>query len=210
MDKLIRIGIVDDNPGVRVAVRGLLANAKDIIVVGEGVNGEEAVQLADTKPPDVLLLDVELPALSGYEAVKLICENSPQVKVLALSTYNDPMYILGMLENGAAGYLTKDEAPGMLLIAVRSIMHDHVKWISPKVASQVSKIQMNDKTFTGRELEILRYIVIGKPKEEILQELDLKDNLFERYIDLLLQKFDVTNIDALKEAARDVISTTPS
>jgi DNA-binding CsgD family transcriptional regulator len=69
---------------------------------------------------------------------------------------------------------------------------------------------MNDKTFTGRELEILRYIVIGKPKEEILQELDLKDNLFERYIDLLLQKFNVTNIDALKEAARDVISTTPS
>jgi two-component system NarL family response regulator len=210
MEKLIRIGIVDDNPGVRVAVRGLLANAKDIVVVGEEVNGTEAVQLADTKTPDVLLLDVELPTMSGYEAVKIICENSPQVKVLALSTYNDPMYILGMLENGAAGYLTKDEAPGLLLIAVRSIMHDHVKWISPKIASQVSKIQMDDKTFTGRELEILRYIVIGKPKDEIMRVLDINDNLFERYVDLLLQKFNVTDIDALKEAARDVISTARS
>jgi DNA-binding NarL/FixJ family response regulator len=207
MDKPIRIGIVDDHPGVRVAVRGLLANAQDIEVVGEGVNGTEAVTLADIKKPDVLLLDVELPAMSGYEVVRRIREKGLEVKVLALSTYDDPMYILGMLENGADGYLTKDEAPHFLLPAVRSIMHDKVKWISPKIANQVSQIQLENMTFTGRELHLLRYIVLGSSNEEIMHKLDISEKLLQRYIELLMEKFNVTSLKSLQKAAQGVIST---
>jgi DNA-binding NarL/FixJ family response regulator len=207
MDVPIRIGIVDDHPGVRVAVRGLLASAKDVVVIGEGVNGLEAIQLANAQEPDVLLLDVELPSMNGYEAVRRIRESNPNVKVLALSSYNDPMYILGMLENGADGYITKDEAPRLLLTAVHSIINDRVKWISPEVAKQVSHIQLDDKTFTGRELEILRYIVLGKPNVEIMHSLDISENLLHRYIEILMEKFNTSSVDDLKASAEQVIST---
>lgn len=208
MNKPIRVGIVDDHPGVRIAVRDLLANADDIIVVGEGVDGREALQLANDIWMDVMLLDVELPVMRGYEVVQHIRDCKPEIKVLALSSYDDPMYILGMLENGAAGYITKDEAPVLLLEAVRSIMKDHVKWISPKVAEQVSHIKLENRTFTGRELEILRYIMLDKPDEEITSNLELSDKLLTRYIDILMDKFDVSSREDLKEAAEGVISTT--
>jgi DNA-binding NarL/FixJ family response regulator len=208
MDMAIRIGIVDDHPGVRVAVRGLLANAEDIVVVGEGANGAEALQLAETHKPDVMLLDVELPLMSGYEVVRCLREKHSTVKILALSTYNDPMYILGMLENGADGYITKDEAPRLLLTAIRSVMQDHVKWISPRIANQVAQIQLDNITFTGRELEILRYFVLGESNEEIMQHLKIDNKLLNRYINILMDKFDVKSPALLKEAAQSVISTT--
>src|SRR5512143_4096468 len=131
MDKPIRVGIVDDHAGVRVAIRDMLANADDILVVGEGGDGNDAIQIAENEKPDVLLLDVQLPVLRGDEVVQRIHETAPEVLVLALSGYDDPVYILGMLENGAAGYITKDEAPDMLLKAVRSLKRDNLKWISP-------------------------------------------------------------------------------
>lgn len=207
MDKPIRIGIVDDHPGVRVAVKGLLAQAKDMVVVGEGVNGVEAVILANTEALDILLLDVELPAMNGYEAVRKIREIKPEVKVLALSSYNDPVYILGMLENGADGYLTKDEAPSLLLPAIRSIMRDKVKWLSPKVANQVINVQLDDKSFTGREIEILRFIALGKSDGEIVHGLGITEKMLPRYIAILMEKFNSKSRESLKESAQSVIST---
>jgi DNA-binding NarL/FixJ family response regulator len=207
MGEPIRIGIVDDHPGVRVAVRGLLAHDKDIVVVGEGANGPEAVQLASSQTPDVLLLDVELPVMGGHEVVRRLRELKPEVKVLALSSYNDPMYILGMLENGADGYITKDEAPHLLLVAVRSIVKDKVKWISPKVARQVSQIKLENMTFTGRELEILRCLMLDTPDEGITQTLNIDNKLLEKYLGLLMDKFGVSSREELRVAACRVIST---
>lgn len=210
MKRLIRVGIVDDHPGVRVAIRELLSKDEDILVVGEGKNGLEAMQIADSQKPDVLLLDAEMPVLKGTEVVQRIHEREPEIKVLALSSYTDPMYILGMLENGASGYLTKDEAPSMLLVAVRSIMKEEVKWISPKIADHVSNITLENMTFTGRELEILRYIVLDKSDDEIVELMGIDDGLLRRFIALLIEKFEVDSRVELVKAAQPVISTTTS
>ena len=158
----IRVGIVDDHPGVRVGIRNMLTDAEDIAVVGEGDNGVEAIQIAEQVKPDILLLDVELPILRGDVVVKRLRETNPEVKVLAVSTYDDPMYIQGMLENGAVGYITKEEVPELLITALHSIMHDQVKWISPKTASKISKITLEHNDFTGSELDILRLLILGK------------------------------------------------
>ncbi len=210
MKKPIRVGIVDDHAGVRVAIRDLLADEKDILVVGEGENGAEAIQLADQLKPDVLLLDVELPVIRGDEAILQIRETSPEVKVLALSSYDDPMYIHGMVENGAAGYIMKDEASKFLLVAIRSIMRDKVKWISPNLANQVSQIMLENKVFTGHELSILRYIVLDKTDDEIASAMEIDEKLLNRYIALLMEKFNVSTRENLKSAAQDVISTSNS
>ena len=119
----IRVLIVDDHSGVRRGIRNLLQAAKDMIIVGEGGNGAEAIELAATRNPDILLLDIELPDQRGDAVMRHIHKVQPNMKVLAVSSYSDRDYILGMLENGASGYITKDEAPMMLLDAIRSIIH---------------------------------------------------------------------------------------
>jgi DNA-binding NarL/FixJ family response regulator len=207
MDNLIRVGIVDDHPGVRAAIRGLFVNADDIVIVGEGVNGAEALQLADQEKPDVLLLDVEMPILSGDEVCLMVRESQPEIKVLALSSYNDPLYIMGMLENGAAGYLLKEEAPKMLVNAVRSIVQDEVKWISPEVAHQVSDVILDNKSFTGQELEVLRYIMLGSDDKEIARTMKIDEMQLHQCIEHIMEKFEVLTRKDLKTAAHSVIST---
>ena len=120
------------------------------------------------------------------------------------------MYVLGMLENGAAGYITKDEAPNMLLTALRSIINDRVKWISPKVANQVSQVKMDDKSFTGHELEILRYILLGKTDDEIMNSMGINEKLYRRYIKLLMTKVDVATREELTEIAKNLLSISNS
>ena len=120
-EKPIRVLIVDDHSGVRRGIKNLLQAAKDMIVVGEGGNGAEAIELATTRNPDILLLDIELPDQRGDAVMRHIHNVQPDMKVLAVSSYSDRDYILGMLENGASGYITKDEAPMMLLDAIRTM-----------------------------------------------------------------------------------------
>ncbi len=203
----IKVGIVDDHPGVRVGLKNLLASATDIIVVGEGENGEEAIQLVEQKKPDVLLLDVELPLLRGDLVMKHLRETNMEVIVLAVSSYNDPVYVQGMLDNGAAGYITKEEVPRYLVDALHSIIEDHVKWISP-IVKQLSKIELDDVSLTGGDLDILRLIVLGRADAEIMRELKLGETDFGRSIDTLQQKFGIDSRDALYAAAECILSTT--
>src|SRR5512142_143271 len=114
-EKQIRVLIVDDHSGVRTGIRKLLQTAKDMVVVGEGVNGAEAIELVATRDSDILLLDIELPDQRGDVVMRHIHEKYPDMKVLAVSSYSDRDYIFGMVENGVSGYITKDEAPMMLL-----------------------------------------------------------------------------------------------
>ena len=138
MKEQIRVVIVDDHPGVRAGIRKLLFAAKDILVVGEGTNGLEAIQLAEAHNPDVMLLDVELPILRGDMVVRKIRDAQPGVKVLAVSSYHDRSYVQGMMENGAFGYITKDEAPELLVEAVRSVFNGKTKWVSPRALKYAS------------------------------------------------------------------------
>lgn len=208
MKKLIRVCVVDDHPGVRAAIKKLFEKAEDITVVGEGVNGVEALQITKQERPDILLLDVEMPVLRGDEVLQIVKETVPDVKVLALSSYNDPIFILGMLENGAAGYITKEEANRTLLMAVRSIIDDEVKYISPAVASKIPYIILDEKTLTGQELEILRYICLGKSDGEIAGILHIDEVLLNNKYSALFEKFEVSSRGGLKEAAQGVVSTT--
>jgi DNA-binding NarL/FixJ family response regulator len=203
----IRVGIVDDHPGVRDGIRNLLAGEGGIEVVGEGANGAEAIELVRQEKLDVLLLDVELPVLRGDVVMQHLRELGIDVKVLALSSYNDPVYIQGMLENGAAGYITKEEAPRLLITAINSIMDDRVKWISPMVVGRLTKIELDDMNFSGRELEILRLVVMEKTKRQISEELDIEEAGVTQSLSLLMNKFGVASLDELRVAAGCILST---
>ena len=130
----IRVVIVDDHPGVRAGIKSFFDNEEDIVVVGEGATGVEALELTKTQQPDVLLLDVEMPVLRGDEVVKRLRLQQYEGQVLAVSSHDELLYIKGMLENGAAGYITKDEVPQWLLIAIRYLAAGRPRtWLSPRV-----------------------------------------------------------------------------
>jgi DNA-binding NarL/FixJ family response regulator len=206
VEKQIRVVIVDDHSGVRTGVKNLLRTANDMVVVGEGGSGAEAITLVSTVDPDILLLDIELPDQRGDVVMRQIHETLPDMKVLAVSSYSDRDYILGMLENGAAGYITKDEAPMMLLEAIRSIIHNGKSWFSPRALRQSGIPAVEEQTLTKREVEILEQVILDQSVEEIADSLNMSADQVRKYLDLLMNKFETESMSALKHIAERILS----
>ena len=206
INKQIKVLIVDDHPGVRAGLKNLLMAAKDIKVVGEGENGAQAIELVATKNPDILLLDMELPDQRGDIVMRQLHDMEPDVKVLAVSSYSDRDYILGMMENGAAGYITKDEAPTMLLEAIRSIIHQNKKWFSPLAVQVSTPTSLEQQTLTKREIQILEQLVRDRSADEIAASLGISKSQVENFLKLLMKKYEADSLLLLKNIAQRVLS----
>ncbi len=204
-DEKIRVVIVDDHPGVRAGIKNLLRKAKDIIIVGEGGDGMKAIELAASKKPDVLLLDVELPVVGGDIAMRRIHDAEPEVHVLVVSTYNDRTYVQSMLANGASGYITKDEAPAMLLEAIHSILANKELWMSPRALESSGAAALEDQTLTDREVEILRQLLLNRSQAEIAQSMHMEEAQVGSYLRVLMNKFEADSLDVLRAVARKIL-----
>jgi len=205
-EKPIKVLIVDDHSGVRRGIKNLLQSAKDMVIVGEGGNGAEAIELAATKNPDILLLDIELPDQRGDAVMRHIHTVQPDMKVLAVSSYSDRDYILGMLENGASGYITKDEAPMMLLDAIRSIIRKGISWFSPRAIKNSGLPSIEEQTLTKREVEILQQLVLNQSADQIALFLNMSVEQVEKYLKLLMRKFETDSLVSLKQIAGRILS----
>jgi DNA-binding NarL/FixJ family response regulator len=117
-----RVVLADDHPVVRTGIRHLLEKTPDIEVVGEASNGVEALRLVNDLTPDVLLLDIEMPDMTGVEVARQLKAEDSSVHILILSAYNDKQYIEAVLASGAAGYLTKEEAPQRIIKTIIEVV----------------------------------------------------------------------------------------
>lgn len=205
-DRQIRVLIVDDHPVVREGLKNLILTAKDMTIVGEGSSGSEAINLVITKNPDILLLDIELPDQRGDVVMRLIHEMQPEMKVLAVSSYSDRDYIVGMMENGAAGYLTKDEAPTMLVDAIRNIIHQGGDWFSPKALLKSTPTSLEQQTLTKREIQILQQLVRDRSLDEIAAAIGMGKAQVESYLKLLMKKYETESLSVLKQIAQRILS----
>lgn len=200
----ITVVIVDDHPIVRAGMRAILNSASEIEVVGEGVNGADALRLVDELQPDVLALDVQLPDLNGLEVTCRLRERGSPTAVLILSAHDDSQTVFGLLESGAVGYVLKDEALEMLVGAVRVAARGET-WLSPAVARQVvnravggtsalhpAGLPKDISTLTARELEVLRLIARGLDNTAIAQELCLTKRTVQNHISNLYSKLGVS------------------
>ena len=206
VDERIKVLIVDDHSGVRTGLKNLLRTASDMIVVGEGANGAEAIELVASLNPDILLLDIELPDQRGDKVMHRIHDTQPDMKVLAVSSYSDRDYILGMVENGASGYITKDEAPMMLLDAIRSIIREGRSWFSPRVLRQSGIPSVEEQTLTKREAEILEQLVMDRTPEDIAGFLNMTVDQVGKYLKLMMNKFETESVATLKHIAERILS----
>jgi NarL family two-component system response regulator LiaR len=172
----IRILIADDHAVLREGMRNLLEREKDFEVVGEASDGEEAVKLATELKPDVVVMDIVMPKLSGIEATKLIKQANPPSAVLILTAYSDIRYILGLLEAGACGYLLKSARGSEVVGAIRAVRSGE-SVLDPVVMRQLLERNVGTagrasegKTsgqLTTREIEILRLAAKGMSNKDI-------------------------------------------
>jgi DNA-binding NarL/FixJ family response regulator len=205
MTKPIRILLVDDHPVVRSGIRNLLQSIEGFEIVGEASHGEAVQALVAERHPDVLLLDMELPDIDGLQVAKQIQQREPLVKILALSAHDDPVYIRGLLEMGAAGYLMKEEAPDAIVDAIRGVAQGDKGWVSRKVAARVTAwLEDGDKgKLTPREQGVLRLVVQGKTNQAIAAEMSISEKTVEKHMGEIFAKLGVTSrVEAAVHAVR--------
>jgi DNA-binding NarL/FixJ family response regulator len=205
---IIRVVIADDHPVARAGIRKFLEKEPDLQVIAEASTGEEAIRLVGELSPDVLLLDMELPGMRGTEVARKLKELKSPVRVLALSTYDNRQYILGLLASGAAGYLIKEEVPETIIEAVRGVARGEQGWVSRRVAAKMTVWMKGDSTkegeLTEREVEVLRLVVAGKTNQEIGFALGISPRTVEKHVDSLYGKMGVSSrVEAAVSAVRD-------
>ena len=199
--RTIRILLVDDHEVVRGGLRMLIENQKDMVITGEASTGQEALQLAEALQPDVILMDITLPDLSGIEATRRLLQTGCQSKIIALTIHEDEQFFFEMLQAGASGYVPKRAAPEDLINAIRMVDRGEV-YIYPLLAKMLvddflerashesaTKATMDD--LTPREQEILVALADGESNEEIAAKLFISKHTVARHRENLMRKLEL-------------------
>jgi len=195
---VIKVLLVDDHDLVRMGIKRLLADIKDIDVVGEAANGEDAVKLAKQLQPEVVLMDVNMPGMGGLEAIKKILRNQPEIKVLAVTTLGEEPYPSMILQAGANGYLTKGAGVDEMVQAIH-LIHAGKRYLSPEVAQALALKHLNDKggspfdDLSEREMQVLLMITKGQKVMDISEQLHLSSKTVNTYRYRLFEKLNVNS-----------------
>jgi two-component system, NarL family, response regulator NreC len=202
----IRILLADDHTLIRRGLRLVIEQQPDLVVVGEGSDGREAVSLAASLKPDVAVLDIGMPNLNGIEAARQITDRETGTAVVILSMYSDETYILRALKAGARGYLLKDSAESDLVKAIHSVAEGK-SFFSPTVSRVLLEDYMRKLQRTGgessydlltpREREVLQLIAEGKSNKEIADMLTLSVYTVETHRGNLMEKLNLKGIPEL-------------
>ncbi|WP_375445170.1 response regulator [uncultured Fibrella sp.] len=207
----IRILVADDHSVVRKGIRMLLEDETDIQIVGEAADGDEAIDALAQVQPDVLLLDITMPRMSGIDALKIISHQYPAVRTLMFSMHNNPDYILKAVEYGAAGYLLKDTSQEEILKAVRTVVTGDLYYPpsassviiqhlvkrtnvpEPTATSPASGTSSLWKKITAREAQILTCLMKGMSSSRIAEQFGISPNTVANQRASIIRKAGVKN-----------------
>lgn len=191
--------IVDDHPLVSEGLKNILVKEQDIDVMGAATNGKDALVFIRARKPDIVFLDINLPDMSGIDLCKKIKHDLPDIKCIALSTFNERSYISRMIENGASGYLLKNSSKEDILDAIQQVKQGGMYLNVPMEKPDPSKSAM--PFITRREREVLRDIADGFTNQQIADKLFVSVTTINTHRKNLLTKFNVNNTAALVKLA---------
>lgn len=185
----IRVLLVDDHPILLDGLVMLLECESDMAVVGQAANGEDAIALFEQHQPDIMLIDLRLPTISGIEVITTIRADYPQARIVVLSTYDTDEEIYQAVQAGARGYLVKGAASEELLKAIRTV-HRNQTYIPPSASEKLLR-RMTAPTLSAREREVLQLIAEGKTNPQISAELNVAESTVRFHISNILYKLGV-------------------
>jgi len=205
----IKVVIAEDHAVVRQGLKVLVQEGRDMEVVGEARNGKEAVELSGKLNPDVLLMDIVMPIMSGAAATKEVVKTNPKTRVLVLSSYTGEECVWDLLQAGAVGYLTKHSASEELLQAIRDV-HKGGSYFSPVIARNLRKRlarpnraaqSTSHPPLSPRETQVLKLIAEGLPNKQIADVLGISIKTVEKHRQQLIDKLDIHDTAGLTRYA---------
>jgi len=211
---MIRILLADDQSLFREALRMLISSQPDLEVVGEAANGEEAIELAGSFRPNVVLMDLQMPVMNGVAATRRLHSEQPDCRVIALTTFDGDEYVFDCLRAGAVGYLLKDAPSENLFAAIRAAARGD-SFLQPSVTTRVLAefTRLSDQpppspalveTLSDREHEILRLIAKGSTNREIAEALFITEGTVKNHVTNILSKLDVRDRTQAALKAREL------
>ena len=211
----IRILIVDDHAIVREGQRALIDTEPGMEVVGEAKDGVEAVALADSLQPDVILLDLHMPRKDGIEAIGEIRTDNPEARILVLTSFTEDEKVYAAIKAGAMGYILKDSSPQEILSAIREVHRGEMP-MTPSIAKKLmhelqrtSNLTPTQDPLTAREVEILKLVAQGLSNQEIAEGLVISERTVRTHVTNILSKLHLANrtqaaLYALREGLADL------
>lgn len=198
----IRVLIADDHSMVRQGLKQILELEQDITVVAQASNGEEAIALATSFSPDVILMDINMPILNGIQAIKELRQRQHPSKIIVLTIHEDREYLFKALQLGAEGYVLKDAEPSVLIHAIRNVAEGQ-SFIQPNMTKELVKefnrVTLNDKekqdesNLTTREIEVLELIAEGMINKEIGKQLYISEKTVKNHVSNIFKKLNVSD-----------------
>lgn len=193
-----RILLVDDHRIFREALRSLLAQIPDILVVGEAGSGEEAIALARQLVPDIICMDIAMPGINGIEATRELCSTCPGVKVIALSTHADHVYVMDMMAAGASAYVTKADGGKELLRAIEAVGNGH-PYLCASISDTTTRAMFNQAQgkphplLGDRERQVLCLVAKGMSSQQIADQLGIATGTVDVHRRNIMRKLDLHN-----------------
>lgn len=211
VESTYRIILADDHILIRYGIKKIISQNDELCVVGEVSNGQELLDLMNTKETDLVILDISMPKISGIAAIELVKENYPATKILVLTMYNSKQHFYHAMGAGADGYLVKDDSDKELLIAIDRI-RDGKMYVCPNLADDftddaISSYRKQKRSpyqeLTKREKEILQLVVDGLTSRQIAGRLKLSPRTVDHHRASLLRKFNMkSSVDLVNYAVR--------
>jgi DNA-binding NarL/FixJ family response regulator len=206
MEKKVKILLAEGHTILREGLRALLSSDSNLEIVGDAEDCLKAVDCVEKLEPDLLLMDLSMPQMSGIEAIKKIKKRYPETKIIALTAHKNEDYLLATLQAGADGYVLKDATHNELVLAIKNVVMGE-SYFSPGASMKVVERYLQRKnsrksvtsweTISPREREVLKLITEGYKNKEIAEDLDISIKTVEKHRESLMKKLDLHNAAAL-------------